>query len=410
VESGSVRGVRATVLVVLAFLPLAGCADEAAEPFAPHSFQALYSPVGSRDVGFELTLDPAKPLTDRDLAPRQAYVLTVNVAGRVVTHALDDRFRLVRTEPCNGGDCGDRSLWWPRSEVPAPYGVGWTSSPPDDVVRSEDGDTVILEHRGQRYHYSPGRMAPDRIVPFGDTDSSGFRLLAYTVRGALGYADPWLPIPVPLANETHSFDVHPGEDQDFLGRGWTTVDAFAHLQADPEAGAILADGGCVFRYAVHAFRSDSASGVPNPVLATGDVLIDVSLLSRDGQPTAWSFMHQSDLPPRPWFSDPQREDPSGPVSSDRTCKDIDKGPAPRMSLPEAWGQTGQLVRQPSNRSFTVEVLRHDQSQMEDVPGLFAQFSFGPLDGNGHGSTVVWDLERGSVVVAQLAEDDATGPP
>jgi hypothetical protein len=418
--------VRAAALLVLAFLPLAGCADDAPEAVTPHAFKALYGPVGPDGYGMELELRPATMQADRDLAPHAAYTLTqVNPPdGYAGTYSLDAKFRVVRhSSSCLGrDDCMGQWMTWPDALEPNLQGVGWTLYPPADANRSVDHGRVVFERSGLRYEYEGGHLAPSRILhetrdkrckefPCEDIPVSGQQLLAYDVTGALGSADEW-PAPMPLlANQTRSFLVHPGEDQDFLGLGWTTKDAMDHLAADPNAGPILADGGCVLAYTVLKF-SPSAVALPLPVLPSGDATIDVALQDREGRSTRWWFVHQSNLL-GPAFSQPEGSE-LWPFKGGVSCDERRQAPVPRLSVADAWARSKPLVKDPGQRDFLVTVYQQPPSHENggfspDNYGFEATAAFFAADGDGAGSQARWDLWRDSLVELFLANDDGPAP-
>jgi hypothetical protein len=417
--------VRASALVFLAFLPLAGCAEEPPTPPVLSAFSALYTPFGSAESGFELVLDPATPQVDRDLQDRAAYTLTVQhpllpgQAGPYRSYAsVDAGFSLVRSTSCvtdkdEGPGCVGQSLSWPDEDQPAPWGVGWTVAPPADAEVLDEGRVLV---RGDvRYEYSDGRLAPSLITwaePRAD-GPWGYRLAAYDVQGALGPADDWPAPPGPLGNQTRDYLVHPGEGEDFMGLGWTTRDAMDHLAADPQAGAILAGGGCVLHYSVTDIQVEPV--VPaNPVLDNGaGPWLSVWLQDPDGDSTRWSFRQGTDLLGMPTFSDPEGEE-HWPFKGEVSCEERRQAPAPRLALAEAWARSKSLVANAEGRGYIMGVYHQppDHGHGGFSPGNLgfeAQASSYPSDRNGMASGLQWDLQSGLLVDLLLMGEDAPGP-
>ncbi|HJQ93528.1 MAG TPA: hypothetical protein VJ874_04500, partial [Candidatus Thermoplasmatota archaeon] len=408
-------GRTAVVVLAAAFLPFAGCIDGAPPVQRFESFAALYAPLGTSDSGFSVELAAATLQADRDLRERLAYTLRFGDVDGPAEHgptsSLDAGFRQVREATCltsrsGGWDCASHRFTWPKVAEPAPWGIGWTVSPPAGAERTLEGPRTVIVLDDVRYEYDQGRLAPTRMESAGPGDGEewGYLLVAYDVLGPLGPADDWPEPPLPLANETRDYLVHPGEDQDFLGTGWTTQDAMAHLATDPEAGPILREGGCVLRYSV--WESDGQpAALQVPMVTRGGPSVNVWLQDREGASTAWSFYDQGDLLGEPRFSDPEG-DPLWPFRGEPSCEERRQGPAPRLPLADAWTRSRALVTEPEDRGsiFSVYHMPPDHGHGGFSPGnvgLEAEAIFFPADDQGYGSGLQWDLLSGTLVGLML---------
>lgn len=411
---------KRALLLALALLPLAGCAtgDENPEPVL-EAFHALYGPLGRSGWGYDLRLEPATLQADRDLVERAAYTLTfyshaIESAG--MTFSLDAGFNVVRKSTCMAeSGCADHLLSWPDPE-PAPWGVGWPISRPADANETREGGLQVFTRWGTRYEFEAGRLVPSRVI--GEESRSpgylpdGHELLTYTANGDLGIADAWPGPAAPLANVTRDFLVHPGEDQDFLGNGWTTKDAMDHLATHPEAGPILSEGGCVLQYAVWDSGVEPILVVPGPVIPSGDSSVHVWLQDHKGRSTSWFFSHQTNLL-GPQFSEPEGQD-LWPFVGEVSCEERRHIPQPRLSVADAWARSKEFIRSPDDRGDILQVYHQPPSPdhggfSPGNHGFQVQAIFFPGDHEGYASTLSWDLLTGSLLAVALLDEDGPAP-
>ncbi|HUR25675.1 MAG TPA: hypothetical protein VM327_06660 [Candidatus Thermoplasmatota archaeon] len=347
---------RFLLLLVGSALAVAGCAaPHPVATAAPEAFTAVYEyqlSWGDRHGFVNVTLAGPVNALARDFETHPAYVFTWEFPSSdlgPVPHALshyeavlDATLQVVRTRTCLAADdrpCDTRSTTWPDSGHSGLFQYGLpTTMPPGSPGRTdhEDGSVDI-----DGMHYAPHRLVPDFIDLTSTAGPEWLRLTEYHAGASLPPIGVWPSLPALLANETASWTMFPGDGDDLFGAGWTPLDALAAVRQDPEAAAILAEGGCVVGFdAQHRHDGSATAGA----LRRDGAYVDFLLQDRQGATTRWSLSRNNGLTSiaGTGWSEPERSE-GWPFPSKRGCEEMATGPAPRLDARQALDATSRFV-------------------------------------------------------------------
>lgn len=353
------RALSVVALIVLA-AQAAGCMSPGdGSPEAPSgivSFTATYW-VGDPESNsrMRLALDGVETIRDGSGEEREAYRLEIvnydEVEGdeyRTVVH-LDGNLTLARIEdPCSmgraAGDCSARLLLWMFQGGLAPQGVGYAQvfqsgttsllidGGPSVVAatmeRSGDDVRIQIADPGSSwgdstgaYVYSNGNPFPTVIEQPGPSGTPFRRaLLSSSIGEMLPPIPAWRHDDRPRPDEgAEPPALYWGGDEDYLGFGFTALDAYHYLlENDTEARAAIDGGGCV--EVVHYARSyaEDPDGVTS-IVAQRQLRVEIRIVEPAGAMTSYLVQYTEDWMQPPLITHSKLAmDPAGPCDRDGT--------------------------------------------------------------------------------------------